>query len=216
MVEGPPPEVDTESVTEDERRRTTAPPVAAPVTPPVTPAGSAPGGTTPAAPPDERPDERPDPFGLISGGEGLITGTIVCASVIAAAGNFAHSTIQLALAILGTVLVYWLAHLHANAVARAVAEGHRPLRALRLAARHTWPIAAASLLPSVFLLGSELTGATLRTAAWTALFATVGLLAAYSYLAGRRSGLGVWGSLAAAVAGAGLGCLVALVKSMLH
>lgn len=163
-----------------------------------------------------KPAGRSDPLGLISGGEGIITGTVVCASVIAAAGGFIHSTAQLALAIVGTVFVYWLAHLHARALASAVADGQPPGQAVRMALVHTWPIAAASLLPIAFLMLAELAGATTKTAAWIALVATVGLLAAYSYLAGRRGGLGVWGSLAGAVAGAALGCLVVLLKSALH
>jgi hypothetical protein len=56
---------------------------------------------------------RRDPLGLVAGGEGTITGTVVCAAVIAYAGNEAESVWKLTGAILGTVAVYWVAHLHA-------------------------------------------------------------------------------------------------------
>ena len=64
---------------------------------------------------DAHPDERTrgDPLGLISGGEGIFTGTVVCAAAIAYGAGHLDSTAQLSLAIFGTVLIYWLAHLHA-------------------------------------------------------------------------------------------------------
>ena len=49
-----------------------------------------------------------------------------------------------------------------------------------------------------------------------ACIATIGLLTAYSYLAGVRGGLGIGGRIASACAGAGLGILVALLKVALH
>jgi hypothetical protein len=157
-----------------------------------------------------------DPFGLISGGEGVITGTVVCAAVIAATAGEITTTSRLLLAITGTVGVYWLAHLHARALGGAIAAGHHPLRALNHALVHTWPIAAASLLPSAILLVAELLGAELITAAWISLWATVALLGGYSYVAGRRGGLGRLGSLACATAGAALGLVVAILKAALH
>ncbi len=153
---------------------------------------------------------------LGAGGEGVITGTVVCAAVIAASAGHIESTAQLTLALVGTVFVYWLAHVHAATIGGAVGRGHHPLAALRTAVAHTWTIAAASLLPLAVLLLAELLGADQRLAGWVALYATIGLLAAYSYLAGRRGGLGVQGSLACSVAGAALGVLVALLKAALH
>ena len=167
---------------------------------------------------DPRADERPtaDPLGLISGGEGIFTGTVVCAAAIAYGAGHLDSTAELCIAIFGTVLIYWLAHLHARTLGASVTHGHLPLVALRLAVVETWPIAGASVLPIVILLLAELAGASLRTAAWVALIATIALLTAYSYLAGVRSGLGTWGRVASAAVGAGIGILVALLKVALH
>jgi hypothetical protein len=159
---------------------------------------------------------EPDALLLMPGVEGVITGTVVCASVIAAAAGHLDSTAQVVTAMVGTVLVYWLAHLHAHAIGGAVSEGHHPLSALRRSAAHTWTIAAASLLPVAIFLLSELLGADLRRAAWIALWSTVGLLALYSYVAGARGGLGLAGRLACSLAGAGLGLVVALLKAALH
>jgi hypothetical protein len=164
----------------------------------------------------EPPRTRADPLGLISGGEGILTGTVVCAAVIAYGAGHVDSTTELSIAIFGTVLVYWLAHLHARSIGAAVTHRHHPLVALRLAFKETWRIAGASVLPIVILLVAEVAGATLRTAAWIALIATIVLLTAYSYLAGARGGLGTWGSVASAAVGAGIGILVALLKVALH
>jgi hypothetical protein len=157
-----------------------------------------------------------DRLGLISGSEGMLTGTVVCAAAIAYSAGHVGSTAALCTTLFGTVLVYWLAHLHARTLGASVTHGHHPLAALRLAAAETWPIAGASVLPIVILLLAELAGAKLATAAWTALIATIGLLTAYSYLAGVRSGLSRWGRVASAAVGAGLGILVALLKVALH
>lgn len=160
--------------------------------------------------------EPADRLGLVSGGEGVLTGTVVSAAVIAYAAGHVDSTAQLCVAIFGTSLVYWLAHLHARTIGLSVTHGHHPLVAVRLALAETWPVAGASVLPVVVLLLAELLGAGLRTAAWLALLATVAVLTGYSWLAGARSGLGRWGRLGSASAGAAIGLLVALLKVALH
>lgn len=145
-----------------------------------------------------------------------MTGTVVCAAVIAAGVGHTQSIGQLSAAIVGTIMVYWLAHLHATAIAGAISTGHHPLLALRHAVAHTWTIGAASLVPLVILLTAHIAGADLSTAGWIALLGTIGLLTVYSFVAGRRGGLGLRGSIMCAVAGASLGLLVALMKAALH
>jgi hypothetical protein len=157
-----------------------------------------------------------DPLGLITGGEGVFTGTVVCAAAIAYGAAHLESTAELSVAIFGTVLIYWIAHLHATTLGASLTHAHHPVQAFRIALAETWPIAGASVLPIVVLLVAELAGASLRTAAWFALAATIVLLTTYSYLAGVRSGLGTWGRIASAAIGAGIGLLVALLKLSLH
>jgi hypothetical protein len=157
-----------------------------------------------------------DPLGLVTGGEGTITGTVVCAAAIAYGAGKNNSTAELCLAIVGTVFVYWLAHVHAVTLGSSLTHRHHPIVALRHALLHTLPILAASVLPLGILLLGRLAGADLRTAAWVALVATIGLLTFYSYQAGVRGGLGTGGRIASAGAGAGLGILVALLKIALH
>lgn len=168
-------------------------------------------------PADRAPEETGgDRLGLYRGAEGLITGTVVCAAAIAYGAAKSDTTGTLCVVILGTVTVYWLAHLHAETLGSALTHRHHPMLALRHALAATWPIAGVSVLPVGILLLAELLGAELRTAAWVALIATIGLLTAYSYMAGARSGLDARGRVVSAAAGAGLGILVALLKIALH
>lgn len=166
------------------------------------------GGTKHAGPADR--------FGLLRGGEGIITGTVVCAAVIAASAGHLTTTGSLMVAIGGTVVVYWLAHLHANALGNALAHGHHPLRALRSALSHTWSILAASLVPLAILLIAHVFGADLERAAWVSLWASIALLGAYSFLAGRLGGLDIGGSLFSGAVGTALGMVIALMKAALH
>ena len=159
---------------------------------------------------------REDPFGLFAGGEGTITGTVVCAAVLAYAGNSSDSVWRLSGAILGTVAVYWIAHLHAETIGSSLTHAHHPRAAFQHALAETWPIMGASAAPIAALVGSYLLGAELRTASWIALGLCIALLAGYSYVAGVRSGLDLRGRLASAAAGAGVGLLVVLLKVALH
>lgn len=165
---------------------------------------------------DARVRHRAGPFRMIFGGEGAITGTVVCAAVIAYGVGHADSTAHLALGIAATVLVYWIAHLHAVTIGTSLTHGHHPSDALRHALVETAPVALVSIGPLAVLLVTRLFGATLSTSAWTALLATIGLLALYSYVAGARGGLDLGGRIASAAVGAGVGVLVALLKLALH
>jgi hypothetical protein len=157
-----------------------------------------------------------DLLGLVTGGEGAITGTVVCAAAIAYGVGHLNSIGELSVAILGTVAVYWIAHLHAVTLGSSLTHRHHPMVALRHALVATAPIVGASVVPLVVLLVCYLAGAGLRTAGWAALAATIALLTLYSYLAGARGGLDTGGRIASACAGAGLGVLVALLKLALH
>ncbi|HET6699089.1 MAG TPA: hypothetical protein VFG88_08375 [Nocardioidaceae bacterium] len=157
-----------------------------------------------------------DPFGLLAGGEGTITGMVVCAAAIAYAAGHAPSVWSLCGTILGTVAVYWVAHLHAMTIGSALTRRHHPVVALRHALRETWPIVGASAVPIAALLGCTLLGARLATAAWVALLATVALLTGYSYLAAARAGLDTRDRITSAVAGLFVGLLVVLLKVGLH
>jgi positive regulator of sigma E activity len=155
-----------------------------------------------------------DPFRMING-EGIITGTVVSATAIAATAGHMEET-RLVLAILGTAFIYWLAHLHARTLGDAVKHRTHPADALKAALAETWPILAAALVPAVIVLVSQLLGAKIQASAWIALIATTALLTIYSFLAGRRGGLSLGGSVLSACIGTLLGLLVIALKTSLH
>lgn len=155
-----------------------------------------------------------DPLGMING-EGIITGTVVSAAAIAAAAGHFEET-RLILAILGTALIYWLAHVHARTLGDAVKHRTHPVDALKESLAETWPILAAALVPAVILIVLRIVGVEIRTAAWIAVIACTVLLTAYSFFAGRRGGLGLGGSVVSACIGALLGIMVIGLKAGLH
>jgi hypothetical protein len=157
-----------------------------------------------------------DASALFRTSEGAITGTVVCAAAIAATAGHITTTGELVVAILGTVAVYWIAHLHAETIGSALTHRHHPFTAIRHAFWETLPIAGASVLPLGVLLLCKLFGADLTTAAWLAMIASIVLLTVYSYIAGARGGLDLSGRLASAGAGAVVGLLVVLLKASLH
>jgi ABC-type dipeptide/oligopeptide/nickel transport system permease component len=155
-----------------------------------------------------------DPLGMING-EGVITGTVVSAAVIAASAGHLEET-HIVIAILGTAFIYWLAHLHARTLGDAVKHRTHPIDALKEALAETWPILAASVLPAVILLIAKVVGADIRRAAWIAVIASTVLLAIYSFFAGRRGGLSLGGSVLSGAIGAALGILIVVLKANLH
>jgi len=71
-------------------------------------------------------------------------------------------------------------------------------------------------VPALILLITQIVGMKIRTGAWIAVIASTVLLTIYSFLAGRRGGLGLVGSLVSAAVGASLGILVIALKAALH
>jgi hypothetical protein len=155
-----------------------------------------------------------DPLGMING-EGIITGTVVSAAVIAASVGHLEDT-RLILAILGSAFIYWLAHLHARTLGDAVKHHTHPVDALKEALAETWPILAAALVPAVILFLLQVLGVDIRIDAWIAVIACTVLLTGYSFFAGRRGGLSFGGSLISASIGALLGMLIIGLKASLH
>jgi hypothetical protein len=143
-----------------------------------------------------------------------IYGLIVSASVIAVAGTHMGS-LPLAVAIVVTLIVYWLAEEYAGLVEHASA-GHLPTWAhIRAALRAKWPIVSASYIPLAVVLLGRLLGASPSTAAITALFVIVLLLMVYGWTAGRSSGLRGLPLFGMTLLAGGFGVLMILLKGAL-
>lgn len=116
-----------------------------------------------------------------------IYGLIVAGSVLAAGSDL--PTLPLAIAVLVTLVVYWLAEEYAELVEHA-STGHLPDRAhIKAALKGRWPIVAASYIPVATLLLARLVGATPWTAALSALIVVMVLLVVYGWRAAHIAGL---------------------------
>jgi hypothetical protein len=145
-----------------------------------------------------------------------IYGTVVTAAVLATGGN-QLGTVPLAVTILVTLLIYWLAELYAELLGQHVQGGRLPTRRqARLSLVETWPMVSASYVPLLALLLARVVGVSIGSAVDIALAVTVGLLTFYGWSGGRRAQLrGVRLVAVTALAGA-LGIVMIVLKSTLH
>ena len=121
-----------------------------------------------------------------------IYGAIITAAIIAAVGA-KLPTLALAVSVLVTLVVYWVAEEYAELLGEQVTGGHLPTWAyIRAALAHTWPMVSASYLPLLALVAARLAGASASTAANYGLAAAILLLTFHGWSAGRASHLRGW------------------------
>jgi len=143
-----------------------------------------------------------------------IYGLIVSASVISVVGS-ELGTLPLAVAVVVTLVVYWLAEEYAGLVEHASA-GHLPTWAhIRSALGAKWPIVSASYIPLLTLLLARLFGATPTASAFIALSVIVLLLMVYGWSASRSAGLRGFRQFGMTVLAGGLGLLMIALKGAL-
>jgi len=118
-----------------------------------------------------------------------VYGAIVTAAILAAAGDQLR-TAGLAIAVVVTLVVYWVAEGYAELLGAQV-EQRKPLshRHIRAELAATWPMVGASYGPVVTLLVARLCGAPAPAAADIALGAAIVLLVGHAWSAGRAAGL---------------------------
>jgi hypothetical protein len=143
-----------------------------------------------------------------------IYGTIITAAVLAAVGDHVPA-VPLAVSILVTLLVYWLAEEYAELLGEQLEGGHLPTWAdVRTALATTWPMVSASYLPLLALVLAHLLGASSPAAANVGLVAAIVLLMIYAWSAGRAARLkGRHLLVITSVAGA-LGLLMIILKDV--
>lgn len=140
-----------------------------------------------------------------------IYGTIVASAVLAAGGHL--STVQLAVAVLVTLLVYWAAEGYAEVLAEQAHAGHLPTPAqVRSLLATIWPMVSASYIPLLSLLVARLLGATTKTAATVALLVAIALLLVHGWVAGRTSQLRGLRLVAVTLVAGGFGVMMVLLK----
>jgi hypothetical protein len=145
-----------------------------------------------------------------------IYGLIVASSVLAA-GAKDDNILHVAVSVLVTLVVYWLAETYAHLMAAQHVYG-RPIGWSR--ARHdlriSWPLVSASFIPLIAVVVAALVGASVSTAQTVGLICATLLLFSAGWVAGRRRGLTGPRLLLAAVIAAGFGLALIALKTALH
>jgi hypothetical protein len=147
-----------------------------------------------------------------------IYGAILVMAVIIA---ISHDDTVTSAAILGavgaTTLVFYLAHVYAEALGNRVAGG--PTKAftnVRAAAIHEWPLVEAAVLPVIALLIGVIGIVGRDTAVSIAIAAGVVELFAWGIAAGRRLKLSLGATIGVGVANGALGLLMVGLKVLVH
>ena len=144
-----------------------------------------------------------------------IYGLIVGSAVMAAAHGDAVG--RLAVAVLITLLIYWVAERYAHVMARRIVLGRRLTRPeMRRELSHGWELVTASYLPLIVLVGTHVLGADLTGSVLSALVCSTVLLLLSGWRVGGAAQLGLSQRLlSTAIAGA-FGFVMIALKSLLH
>ena len=141
-----------------------------------------------------------------------IYGTVIAAAVIASGGTH-FTTMQLEVAIISTLLVYWLAEQYALIIGSHAQGGHFPTRQQIL---HTfavsWPMVSASYVPVLVIAIARVFGASEAESSYVALCVVMVLLLIHGYVAGRASEFRGIRLVAITAAGGAIGVLMVLLK----
>ena len=147
---------------------------------------------------------------------GAIYGTILVTSVVAAADS--NEAIWESLGIVEvTVLVFWLAHVYANALAWSL-DSNEPFspRELRPIARKEWPLLQAAVVPTIALVAGGIGLIRIQTAYWLAIGYGVAALIWWGLLIARKEGLSRRVTFLVVLANALFGLAIVLLKEFVN
>jgi hypothetical protein len=143
-----------------------------------------------------------------------IYGAIITAAILDTAGGHV-STAALAVSVVVTLLVYWIAEEYAEVLGEQAAGGQLPSRAsIQGALVSTWPMVTASYLPLLAVVLASVAGASELTAANVGLVVAIVLLTVHWWLPGRAAQLQRGKLLVATSIAAGLGLVMILLKDL--
>jgi len=164
--------------------------------------------------PADRAPERPERAAAGRRRAAGIYGAIITASVMTAAGS-SLPTLALAVSVLVTLVVYWLAEEYAEVLGRQATSGHIPTWVyIRVRLAGSWPIVSASFAPLAALIVARLAGASAFAAANVGVVAAVVLLTAHGWTAGRAAQLKGWQLTASTSVAAVLGLVMVALKNL--
>jgi hypothetical protein len=143
-----------------------------------------------------------------------IYGAIVTASILAAAGGHLPAG-ALVVAVVVTLVVYWVAEEYAELLGEQAEAGRLPTWPhIRAALAATWPMVSASFLPLLALVLTWLAGGSVPTAANVGLAVAIVLLAIHGWSAGRAAQLRGRQLVAATSVAALLGLVMIVLKDV--
>jgi hypothetical protein len=148
---------------------------------------------------------------------GLLYGAIVSAAVLATVSAHGEDSAHVALATAVVLVVYWMAHVYISTLSRQFGGDRRHfMMRLRTASAHELSVLKGGLPAIAVYVITDASGADMDTAAATAVYFSVVLLAAVGYLGGHQAGLRgrqlMWEVLGAA----SFGLLIVAAKTLLH
>jgi hypothetical protein len=145
---------------------------------------------------------------------GFVYGTIVVLAVIVAGVKaYPHKPGFVALLVIVTTTVFWLAHVYSNALAHSISrDEHLSLAELRGIARHDAAIIEAAALPLVPLLLGALGILSPRTSGWAALGLGLAVLATEGLVFARAERLRPLATLVVVALNLGLGLVMVGLK----
>ena len=147
-----------------------------------------------------------------------IYGTILVTAVIAYSSEDDDlGTGQILIAVVVTLVVYWLAHVYTDVLGARMAGSTAPLRdVVRRVAADEWPLVQATIAPAIPLLLGATDALSRSTAVNLALGVALADLCGWGYRAARASHQSRAKSAVSALLAVALGLLVVLLKNLLH
>jgi hypothetical protein len=142
---------------------------------------------------------------------GAIYGTLVTAGTILGASEGADNVVEVAVTVVVTLTLYWIAHAYAEVIGNAdrVAPSWK-VATRELAAESR--MVAACIVPLVILVVADLLGASFELAVTIGLCATIGLLFIWGIAASRRAQLSRGWAVASGLVYTFLGAAIVILK----
>jgi hypothetical protein len=152
-------------------------------------------------------------FGVGESISGHVYGTIIVMGAIVAGAGTAHGLVNLAVIVVTTVVVLWLAHVYAAALEHSLEERHRLERhELVAVAREELPIVLSAVAPTAALLIGAFEVVRDSRAVWLALVVGLVSLAVQGVRYARIEAIGLLAMLGVVATNLALGLSIVVLK----
>lgn len=151
--------------------------------------------------------------------ESAVYGVILVSALIIVTGQHSDTSWDTFLKVLGTVIVFWIAHVFAGVVSNLgmTIDGDKSFGALLLyAVRHSSGLLLGALIPLLIILLGAAGVIEDDTAVWAALWIDAALLGVIGYLAVARMTTKPWARAVGAIVTALLGVAIMVMKALIH